>query len=164
MITIRVVSCSVKNIVSAYFVRSIVLARCVSFADGGYPTCYSFLNPNLLNYDYHTVVWGEWLESVRKDEERLFGTLKSRFRWLSSSIQYHNHVTIHNAVRICAILHNRLLEYDNMLDFDWGDIDPNTAVDDLIDTFLASRIMPPEPDSIKISRSLARNLLAVLSL
>ena len=113
-------------------------------------------------------MWGEWLESVRKDEERLFGTLKSRFRWLSSFIQYHNHVTIHNAVRICAILHNRLLEYDNMLDFDWGDnmldIDPNTALDDLVDTFLASRIMPPEPDSIKISRSLARNLLAVLSL
>ena len=69
--------------------------------DGVYPTCYSFLNPNLLNYDYHTVVWGEWLESVRKEVERLFGTLKSRFRWLSSSIQYDNHVTIHNnAVKI----------------------------------------------------------------
>ena len=116
--------------------------------DGGYPTCYSFLNPNLLNYDYHTVVWGEWLESVRKDVERLFGTLKSRFRWLSSSIQYHNHVTIHNAVKVCAILHNRLLEYDNMLDFDWGNIDPNAAVDDLVDKFLASRMTPPEPDII----------------
>ena len=116
--------------------------------DGGYPTCYSFLNPNLLNYDYHTVVWGEWLEAERKDVERLFGTLKSRFRWLSSSIQYHNHVTIHNAVKVCAILHNRLLEYDNMLDFDWGNIDPNTDVDDLVDKFLASRITPPEPEII----------------
>ena len=103
--------------------------------DGGYPTCYSFLNPNLLNYNYHTVVWDEWLESVRKDVERLFGTLKSRFRWLSSSIQYHNHVTIHNAVKICAIIHNRLLEYDNMLDFDWENIDTNTAVDDLVDNY-----------------------------
>jgi hypothetical protein len=90
-------------------------------------------------------VWGEWLESVRKDVERLFGTLKSRFRWLSSSIQYHNHVTIHNAVKICAILHNRLLEYDNMLDFDWENIDANTALDDLVDKFLASTITPPEP-------------------
>ena len=78
--------------------------------------------------------------------ERLFGTLKSRFRWLSSSIQYHNHITIHNAVKICAIFHNRLLEYDNMLDFDWGNIDPNTGIDDLVDNFLASRMTPPEPD------------------
>ena len=117
--------------------------------DGGYPTCYSFLNLNLLNYDYHTVVlWSKWLESVRnKDVERLFGTLKSHFRWLSSSIQYHNHVvTMHNAVKICAILHNRLKKYDNMLDFDWGNIDPNTAVDDLVDKYLASRMTPPESD------------------
>jgi hypothetical protein len=33
-----------------------------------------------------------------------------------------------------------------MLDFDWGNIDPNTAVDDLVDNVLASRMSPPEPD------------------
>jgi hypothetical protein len=33
-----------------------------------------------------------------------------------------------------------------MLDFDWGNIDPNTGIDDLVDNFLASRMTPPEPD------------------
>jgi hypothetical protein len=55
-----------------------------------------------------------------------------------------------------------------MLDFDWGkNINPNTAVDDLVDKFLASRITPPEQEnnhtrSIQIFQSLARILLAVL--
>ena len=41
--------------------------------DGGYPaTCYGFDNPIVPSHDYHSVV-GEWIESVRKDVERLFG-------------------------------------------------------------------------------------------
>ena len=47
--------------------------------DGSYPTCYGFMNPFVSSYDYHSVVWGEWIESVRKDVERLFGALKNRF-------------------------------------------------------------------------------------
>ena len=47
--------------------------------DGGYPTCYGFVNPIVPSYDYHSVVWGEWIESVLKDVERLFGALKNRF-------------------------------------------------------------------------------------
>ena len=42
--------------------------------------CY----PTLMYYEYHTVSWAEWLESVRKDVERLFGALKMRFRWMST--------------------------------------------------------------------------------
>ena len=64
--------------------------------DGSYPTCYGFMNPFVSSYDYHSVVWGEWIESVRKDVvERLFGALKNRFVWLKSknsilqSFNYH---------------------------------------------------------------------------
>ena len=57
--------------------------------DGGYPTCYGFVNPIVPSYDYHSVVWGEWVESVRKDVERRFGALKNRFVWLKSNILYH---------------------------------------------------------------------------
>ena len=76
--------------------------------DGGYPTCYSFVNPNLPDYAYHSVLWAEWLESIRKDVERCFGTLKMRFRWLIGPIAYHELSTIANVVKVCAILHNRL--------------------------------------------------------
>ena len=93
--------------------------------DGGYPTCFSFVNPTLPNYEYHTVLWAaEWLESIRKDvEQRLFGTLKFRFRWLMGPILFHDLETVNYAVRTCAILHNRLLVYDGMNDFDWDNID-----------------------------------------
>ena len=47
--------------------------------DGGYPKCVSFVDPTLMDYEYHTVSWAEWLESVRKDVERLFGALKCVF-------------------------------------------------------------------------------------
>ena len=86
--------------------------------DGGYPTCYGFVNHIVPSYDYHSVVWGEWIESVRNDVERLFGALKNHFVWLKSNILYHKIPTITAAVRVYSILHNRLLEYDNMVDFD----------------------------------------------
>ena len=64
--------------------------------DGGYyPTCYGFVNPIVPFYDYHSVVvWVEWIESVRKDVERIFGALKNRFVWLKSSLLYHKIPTI----------------------------------------------------------------------
>ena len=40
--------------------------------DGGYPKCVSFVDPTLMDYEYLTASWAEWLESVRKDVERLF--------------------------------------------------------------------------------------------
>ena len=55
--------------------------------DGGYPKCVCFVDPALTDYEYHTVVWAEWLKSVRKDVERLFGALKQRFRWLSHAVK-----------------------------------------------------------------------------
>ena len=56
--------------------------------DGGYPTCYGFVNPIVPSYNYHSVVWGEWIEFVRKkDVERLFGALKNRFVWLKSTLR-----------------------------------------------------------------------------
>ena len=86
-----------------------------------------FVNPIVPSYDYHSVVWGEWIESVRNDVERLFGALKNRFVWLKSNILYSKVSTITAAVKVCSILHNRLLDYDGV-DFDWENIDPNTPV------------------------------------
>jgi hypothetical protein len=117
--------------------------------DGGYPTCYGFMNPIVPSYDYHSVVWGEWVESVRKDVERLFGALKNRFVWLKSNILYHKVSTITAAVRVCSILHNRLLEYDNMIDFDWENIDPNTPDEELYERYVNSTIPLPEPSLVE---------------
>jgi hypothetical protein len=115
--------------------------------DGGYPTCYSFVNPNLPDWAYHSVLWAEWLESIRKDVERLFGTLKMRFRWLIGPIAYHKLSTIQNVVKVCAILHNRLLEHDGMLDFDWDNIDDTAdKEDDLLADPALLAVLVPLPD------------------
>jgi hypothetical protein len=113
--------------------------------DGGYPTCYGFMNPIVPSYDYHSVVWGEWVESVRKDVERLFGALKNRLVWLKSNILYHKVSTITAAVRVCSILHNRLLEYDNMIDFGLENIDPNAPDEEIYERYVNSTIALPEP-------------------
>ena len=58
--------------------------------------------------------------------ERLFGALKMRFRWISKAIEYKNIETLgYAAVKVAAILHNHLLEYDNFDKFDWETMDPN---------------------------------------
>ena len=85
------------------------------------------------------------MESVRKDVERLFGALKNRFVWLKSNILYHKVSTITAAVRVCSILHNRLLEYDNMIEFDWENIDPNAPDEEIFERYVNSTIAIPEP-------------------
>jgi hypothetical protein len=93
--------------------------------DGGYPKCVCFVDPAFTDYEYHTVVWAEWLESVRRDVERLFGALKQRFWWSSHSVEYHDIKIIGFVVQVASILHNRLLKYDNYDKLDWEKMDPN---------------------------------------
>ena len=57
--------------------------------DGGYTELSIFVNPNINRNDRQTVLFGEFLESVRKDVECLFGLLKARFRFLAGNIEYH---------------------------------------------------------------------------
>lgn len=64
--------------------------------------------------------WSEWMESVRKDVECLFGRLKSRFRFLKNSIELHQQAQIDNVFFTCCILHNMILMYDG-LDSRWED-------------------------------------------
>jgi hypothetical protein len=70
-------------------------------------------------------MWAEWLESIRKDVECVFGILKQRFRWLRNKVPYHDIILIWNAVRVAAIFHNRLLAYDGYDKFDWENCHPD---------------------------------------
>jgi len=97
--------------------------------DGGYPKCFCFIDTTLTDYDYHAVIWSEWLESIRKDSERVFHAIKFRFRWLLHSVQYHSIETIGLAVKVASILHNRLLKYDKFDTFNWESMDPTEESD-----------------------------------
>ena len=59
-------------------------------------------------------LWSEWLETVRKDVECVFGVLKGRFRCLKLPIYYFNKKNIDDMFFTCCILHNMLLINDGL--------------------------------------------------
>ena len=89
------------------------------------------------------VYFSEWLESLRKDVECVFGILKARFRILKNAINYHYHEDVENIMFLCCILHNMLLTCDGLDTFsswenvDWNSMDPdpeNRANDVLVES------------------------------
>ena len=70
--------------------------------------------------------------SIRKDVERLFGTLKFLFRWLLGPIHYQDLETINYTARVCVFLHiiddiapDLLAKLDHLLDLLY---DPDLSV------------------------------------
>ena len=59
-------------------------------------------------------LWSEWVETVRKDVECVFGVLKGRFRCLKLPIYYHDKKSIDDMFFTCCILHNMLLKNDGL--------------------------------------------------
>jgi hypothetical protein len=66
-------------------------------SDGGFVNAGVFIDPDHQRMDRDSVIWSEWVESVRKDVECLFGILKARFRFLRNGIPYHKAPTIEAA-------------------------------------------------------------------
>ena len=55
------------------------------------------------------------LESIRKISERVYGSLKKRFRCLANGSQHRSSIKIDNEVRFTCIIHNMLLRYDRYI-------------------------------------------------
>lgn len=85
--------------------------------DNGYHRWNCLMSPFAYCSSEEKIKWSEWVESVRKDVECLFGILKARFRFLRDGIQYHNAKEITNIFHVCCILHNMLLEFDGLDQF-----------------------------------------------
>jgi hypothetical protein len=62
--------------------------------------------------DDDEVKWSKHLESVQKDVECTFGSLKMRFKILKIPIMYRHVEHVDNVFYTCAILHNMLLQWD----------------------------------------------------
>ena len=60
--------------------------------------------------------WNSLVGSARKDVECAFGALKKRFRILRLPFLYRPTHKIGTIFRVCAILHNMLLEFDGLAD------------------------------------------------
>lgn len=104
--------------------------------DGGYITDPAFMCPMAARYKSQDVYWSEWLESVRKDVECCFGTLKNRFQILLKAMEFHEVKFIEKKIHMCCILHNMILTV-NGLDIQswvdeevWKNLNPNAEDDD----------------------------------
>ena len=62
--------------------------------------------------------WGGMMESIRKDIECVFGSMKNRFSYLKKFNRMRKQIDIDNAFTTCCILHNILLEEDGWLEKD----------------------------------------------
>ena len=61
-----------------------------------------------------TLLWSKRLESIRKDAECTFGTIKRRFRILRIPSELSRPEGIDNVFRACCVLHNILLRHDGL--------------------------------------------------
>ena len=98
--------------------------------DGGYQKIACFIDPMHNRYSFNEVAFSEWLESVRKDVECAFGILKIRFRFLRGFVIYHDPLIIEYAFKTAAMLHNMLLDWDGLDDFNWENTDPDGDIDE----------------------------------
>lgn len=79
--------------------------------DGGYEGLCILINPNVTSCERSSVIWAEFMESVRKDVECTFGILKNRFHILRA-IKIRDKDVVENTFKTCCILHNMLLQLD----------------------------------------------------
>ena len=94
-------------------------------SDNGFFTSSVLMDPPKNRFNEAHVLWAEWLESVRKDIECLFGILKIRFRILLQRMQQHSVRKIRNIFITCCILHNILNMYKETLSDPLYEIDPD---------------------------------------
>ena len=70
------------------------------------------MDPSHEQWSLGEIRWSEFLESVRKDVECVFGIIKSRFRKLHNPIQLHSEAAIERCYKTACVQHNMILSYN----------------------------------------------------
>ena len=83
--------------------------RLFLICDNGYHKWRSLQNPSKVSVSEDDHNWSRMIESLRKDIECTFGSLKGRFRILKYGLLFHSEEICHNTFYTCSILHNMLL-------------------------------------------------------
>lgn len=82
--------------------------------DNGYLNWSCTVPPDNNATCYESIRFSEWLESMRKDVECVFGILKGRFAMLRYGIRFHRLEHCDNLWMTCCAMHNWLLEIDGL--------------------------------------------------
>ena len=86
--------------------------------DNGYLSWSCTVPPDSNGTTYDVIRFSEWLESMRKDVECVFGIMKGRFCILRYGLRFHSLAACDKMWLTCCSLHNMLLEVDG-LDKNW---------------------------------------------
>lgn len=84
--------------------------------DGGYLEWVSTMHADKQSTNTAHIHWRKRLESVRKDTECTFGSMKKRFTILKTHLRYWTSDKIDNVFWTCCIIHNMLLKFDGWQD------------------------------------------------
>ena len=98
-------------------------------SDNGFLQSSVFIDPFKARFSQAEIFWSEWIESVRKDVECVFGILKARFRILLLRMGFHDATTIRDVFLTCCILHNMINMYNDAIANPIYEIDPNISED-----------------------------------
>ena len=82
--------------------------------DNGYLSWSCTVPPDGNGVTYEIIRFSEWLESMRKDVECLFGIMKGRFLILRYGIRFHKIVMCDKLWVTCCAMHNMLLDIDDL--------------------------------------------------
>jgi hypothetical protein len=84
-------------------------------SDGGYPKMKYLIPPfKWTQVGTKKNIWSENVESTRNDVERCFGILKKIFRCLINNLELQDPSHIEILFNAFAVIHNILLDYDNI--------------------------------------------------
>ena len=94
--------------------RNLIVVKSAYFiSDVGFLQIGTFMDPRMIqSWASDDIRWADYLESIRKDMECVFGILKKRFRFLWGYNKSKHYNTVENAFKICCILRNMILDYD----------------------------------------------------
>ena len=89
--------------------------RLFALVDGIYPQYSRFVKVIKVPITASEKAFTEWQEAARKDIERAFGVLQSRFQIVARPFHAHSLIKISNTVAACLIMHNMCVS-DRMMD------------------------------------------------
>ena len=130
-----------------YYVNGREYHQAYYLTDGIYPKWATFIQSIPLPQGPKAVLFAQHQEAVRKDVERAFGVLQSRFAIVKNPALFWDKVKIERIMRACIILHNMIVENErdgyslfNVDEFQQGEDNGSSHVDLMYSTDIPTNI------------------------
>jgi len=136
--------CDLEAAVVPYKIAGDEFHHCFFLVDGIYPPYSRFVRSIPEPIGDQQKRFSEWQESTRKDVERGFGVLQSKFQVMTRPFLQHNLKHIGNKVSTCLILHNMCVS-DRVM----GDVNKRYDPAFSVESFVEVVEQPPDLDKVQ---------------